>query len=325
MAKNIHDLAKEAFDNGNYQLAVNLFKRALQSGYVNYSVLHGDHESDNLNTIFLIDSYFGYGDSLARCGHIKESFRVYAFICDRLGYTVSVDKLKHLTCGLIESVSPVVATFTVPQNSSSSSSSMTSAPASSPASLPAPTKYTSNACNDTINEIHKQHYLSVSQVNPYNSEFEMNVATEVNSKMDFINSNSNSNLKKSSNVISNSDRTVLLDKCINKDINECDPLQCPLCDDILMWPVTMNCGHSYCRQCVYNQTQCYVCGKKFIQYGYGLKQDVLISRLIEKWWQPLIHAQFLNAEAELYLQQNALDEALKSCNASLQKRKFTLN
>lgn len=361
MAKNIHDLAKEAFDNGNYQLAMDLFQRALQSGYMDYSTLQVNHDSDNLNTILLIDSYFGYGDALARCGHIKESVCVYAFICDRLGYTVSVDKLRHLTYGLIESILPASASYPSQHQhspltgSSASTASVPNAPVIiAPTTPPASDKY--SIMNDTISAVmYKQHYLNGNKMTVYNPAFDVNVTDDdlVTSKMnnkniDFINSTSNSNnnnntnnnennennntnndsnnnnnlMRKSSNNICNSDRTVLLDKCISKDIIECDPLQCPLCDDILMWPVTMNCGHSYCRQCVYGQTQCFVCGKRFIQYGYGLKQDVSISRLIEKWWQPLIHAQFLNAEAEVYLRQNAFDEALKSCNSSLQKRKF---
>lgn len=51
----------------------------------------------------------------------------------------------------------------------------------------------------------------------------------------------------------------------------------------------------------------------------GFEQDILIRKLVEKWWAPLISASESNKEAERNLDQNFLDEALKNCNQSLEK------
>lgn len=42
-----------------------------------------------------------------------------------------------------------------------------------------------------------------------------------------------------------------------------DPLLCPVCEEILKYPVTSLCGHSYCRECCFGRTNCVVCGQKF--------------------------------------------------------------
>lgn len=97
-----------------------------------------------------------------------------------------------------------------------------------------------------------------------------------------------------------------------------DPLCCALCDDILKCPVTAVCGHTFCGECCYGQTECKICGKVFSTFGDSFKQDVLVLRLVEKWWSPES-----NDRAISYMQRNTLDEALKSCNESLEKCKLT--
>lgn len=290
MANNIHELAKEALDNGNYQLAVELFKRILQlNAKMNTST----------ETMVSIETYVGYADSLARCGHIRESFDVFAFVCNQLGYAVPLDKLEHLTLGLLESVTSSTVL-----------------------------KSRQRQLSNTDHPI-KQNNFSNFLTNASNS-VDANQEPNFVKKFDNFEPNSCiSNCSKSgssSNCSVDGDCTVLLDnKCNKTNINDmCDLLVCSICDEILMWPVTMACGHTFCRDCIYNQTQCQVCGKPILLYGENFKQDVLISRLIEKWWTPILQAQMINDETQTFLRQNALDKALISCNASLEKSKYII-
>lgn len=92
-----------------------------------------------------------------------------------------------------------------------------------------------------------------------------------------------------------------------------DPLGCAICGDLLCRPITAQCGHTFCADCCAGQTQCVVCGRKFRPF----KPDVLVGRLVEKWWSPEA-----NQRAEQLLAGRLLDEALKACNESLDKCEF---
>lgn len=50
--------------------------------------------------------------------------------------------------------------------------------------------------------------------------------------------------------------------------------------------------------------------------------DVLVRRLVEKWWGSDLQAKKINETATSYMHLNLLDDALKFCNASLEKCKF---
>lgn len=268
MANNIHELAKEALDNGNYQLAVELFECILQ-----ISDKLSKTSAASSDARLTIDTYIGYGDALARCGRINESFDVFLFICIQLGYAVPLDKLKHLTIGLLESVT--VAAL-------SSSTTAIASRRHSSISIDANS-------GDAIESIRGESKHKFGDPSPIDND-------------------------------NSSDRIVLLEN--SKCCNDIDPLACPVCQDVLVAPVTIACGHTYCRNCVYDQSHCYVCGKALQLYGNKFKQDVLIGRLIEKWWSPLLRARIHNDETETWLRQNTLDLALKSCNASLEKSKY---
>lgn len=170
----------------------------------------------------------------------------------------------------------------------------------------------------------------------------------------------------------------IISKRTNQEVEHVDPLCCPICEDVLKYPVTSLCGHTFCRECCFGRTKCIVCGQKFpvinttAQHQLeqqpstsadasapstgtqvmknstitselasinsenemsvdvddaggrcgGFEQDILIRRLVEKWWSPLLKASELNEEAERYLERNSLDEALKSCNQSLDAGKL---
>lgn len=290
------ELAKDAFKNHNYILSCEIYERLLR-------------ESGSRKTTEL---YFGYGDSLAKCDRIKEALDIYAHICYQLCEIIPVEKLKCLASSIIE--------FIVNKRT--------------------------NVTNNTTS-----------------------------------NSNSNNNSHLSTNADNNN--------------NECvDALYCPICEDILKYPVTSLCGHTFCRECCFGRTKCIVCGQKFpiitatsqqqqdknsdaqqpatssatnsiptsattsstaivknstitselsstinshdessecsyqfnecsggnesIEGCGGFEQDILVRRLLEKWWSPNLKASELNDEAESYLERELLDEALKCCNQSLE-------
>ncbi|XP_058066403.1 uncharacterized protein LOC131216024 [Anopheles bellator] len=50
----------------------------------------------------------------------------------------------------------------------------------------------------------------------------------------------------------------------------------------------------------------------------GFEQDILIRRLVERWWGPELKAADLQEEAQRHLEANSLDEALRCCNQSLE-------
>lgn len=252
MANRVVDVAKEAFASANYQLAVDLFEQIVR--------LESHTNETGPNHGLLMDAYFGYADSLARTGNIKESFDIYATICSRLGHGVPLDRLKHLTIGLLDYVSLMRCNnITFPTESL----------------LALPSNKDENGSKSMTNN-------------------ENNNTDEITEPID------------------------ISGDCLK------DPLACPVCEDVLIWPVTTVCGHTFCRQCSYSQALCVVCGQKFLMYSDNFKQDVLISRLVEKWWSAEIQAQLLNLESKTYLQQNLLDDALKACNASLEKCKYFL-
>lgn len=281
------ELAKDAFKNHNYILSCEIYERLLR-------------ESGRKTT----DLYFGYGDSLAKCSRIKDALDIYCHICYQLCEIIPVEKLKCLASSIIEFI---VNKRTNPLNNAASAST--------------------NADNEHV-----------------------------------------------------------------------DPLSCPICEDVLKYPVTSLCGHTFCRECCFGRTKCIVCGQKFpvintttphqlephqepsssrsataaatsssvarimknstitsdgssinnnengndcsesggsemdvyqsannVDIGSdasgrcgGFEQDILIRRLVEKWWSPSLKASELNEEAERFLERNLFDDALKSCNQSLE-------
>jgi RING-type zinc-finger len=236
--------------------------------------------------------YFGYGDSLAKCSRIKDALDIYCHICYQLCEIIPVEKLKCLASSII----------------------------------------------------------------------------------DFI-------------ISKRTNQPPSADEC-----EHVDPLCCPICEDVLKYPVTSLCGHTFCRECCFGRTKCIVCGQKFpvinttsqnqLEPSHqqpsssrssstgattsstgsqvlknstitssnegasrcvessgsdmdvyqsvddaggrcgGFEQDILVRRLVEKWWSPLLKASELNEEAERYLERNLSDEALKSCNQSLEAGKL---
>lgn len=95
-----------------------------------------------------------------------------------------------------------------------------------------------------------------------------------------------------------------------------DPLCCAICDEVLRNPMTALCGHTFCGDCLIGQTQCCLCGNVFKQ----CKPDVLVQRLVEKWWTPEA-----NKLAAAHLKHRSMNAALQSCNESLENCEYRQN
>ncbi|XP_050076151.1 LON peptidase N-terminal domain and RING finger protein 1 [Anopheles maculipalpis] len=59
-------------------------------------------------------------------------------------------------------------------------------------------------------------------------------------------------------------------------------------------------------------------GTELVSTGGGFELDILIRRLVERWWGPELKAADLQEEAQRHLEDNSLDEALRCCNQSLE-------
>lgn len=105
---------------------------------------------------------------------------------------------------------------------------------------------------------------------------------------------------------------------------EVDALLCGICDDLLKFPVTVQCGHTFCRQCAGTLRRCIRCpiDQDIIeqpQNGGGFEKDVFISRLVDKWWGSELKVQPRNENARLHLDAGHLDQALRCANESLEQ------
>lgn len=122
-----------------------------------------------------------------------------------------------------------------------------------------------------------------------------------------------------------------------------DPLLCGICDGLLNVPVTGLCGHTFCRQCVALLRKCSRCPEDLSpqttiststttptlsaaaaaadngENGCCLEKDVLICRLVDKWWGAELKAEPRNEDARHYLEAGELDQALRSANESLEQ------
>lgn len=326
MANNIHELAQEAFDSGSYQLAVELFEHLL--GHANNVDAECGYQSAKRSMIS-IDTYISYADALARCGRIRESFNVFAFINHQLGYSIPTHRLKHLTIGLLGSIKSTSWFWQQPKSFNDHKDV---------------TQRKQALCVQGPTE-HRKCYRNVSREwSPHRTKYderdmakvEKTIDYERQVKLEFAGSEL-SNVRidaidhpyrmyddAENSFDANYEPSIFVEqRLLGADVpSNLDGLLCAKCEHVLIYPVTMSCGHTFCRDCVCNKTQCQVCNKYFVMHGESLKQDVLISRLVEKWWMPHIQAEIVNGKTETLLRQNALDEALKLCNDSLEKCKY---
>lgn len=57
---------------------------------------------------------------------------------------------------------------------------------------------------------------------------------------------------------------------------------CPICRNVLKGPVTVECGHTFCKECL-ERVDCDTCGICDTEIGPARAINVLVQELVEKW------------------------------------------
>lgn len=91
---------------------------------------------------------------------------------------------------------------------------------------------------------------------------------------------------------------------------------CGLCESVLRHPTTLPCGHTFCRRCLMKDGSrlCKKCGQKVTS---SFETNVLIKKLVEKFWPGEVVAAEIREEGNEHLQRNELEEAVSKYNEAL--------
>lgn len=98
-----------------------------------------------------------------------------------------------------------------------------------------------------------------------------------------------------------------------------DPFTCGACKSLWHEPITVKCGHTFCKRCFnkHSLSECKLCGLE-IDKSNPLKVNVLLSKTIENWFPNEAKAGRLKDEANTCLQDNKLKEAIDAYNHAIQ-------
>lgn len=273
------DLARDAFMSSDYELACKLFEGVLAEQSAVESPT-GQSSSQPPARSQRLSLYYGYGDSLARAGRLKDALDVYGHISGALlDGLIPLERLRHLTSSLVETVlatRAVVATC----------------------SLPAVDPLCCPICEDIL-------------------------------------------------------RLPVTATCGHTFCRQCcfGHSSCPVCHTqfptvpsdaaagpsstvtLLSLPAATATSTSSSEVLASAGTSTSASGGKRDSV-IGFEQDILIRRLVERWWGPELKAAELNEEAQRYLDDGGgggggdggegLDEALRCCNQSLENGEFQI-
>ncbi|XP_034935450.1 LON peptidase N-terminal domain and RING finger protein 3 [Chelonus insularis] len=89
---------------------------------------------------------------------------------------------------------------------------------------------------------------------------------------------------------------------------------CPTCEGTLYQPITAGCGHTHCRNCYDPVKCCRACGQKLGPIG---ETNVLVQRLVEKWWPREAEASRARHEGDLLLKDGHPAQALERYNLAI--------
>lgn len=103
-------------------------------------------------------------------------------------------------------------------------------------------------------------------------------------------------------------------------------LDCPGCNRFIAEPVTVACGHSYCRSCLQQAflSKCKACHEE-IGAKHLLRANVLLCGLIEKWFPEEIQKTKRIAEVKALLRSKHFTQAVALATKLLQSGKFLIH
>ncbi|XP_063809451.1 LON peptidase N-terminal domain and RING finger protein 2 [Pseudophryne corroboree] len=108
---------------------------------------------------------------------------------------------------------------------------------------------------------------------------------------------------------------------------ESDLFSCVMCRLLLLDPVTLNCGHSFCKTCLFdkNPPECNFCNSRAKSKVEGneapsidIRVNVVLGSLLEKWFVEETKARRLSAEGNTLRQNDDLIGALEKFNTALE-------
>lgn len=89
---------------------------------------------------------------------------------------------------------------------------------------------------------------------------------------------------------------------------------CGVCDLVLRDPVTLHCGHTFCRRCTAGFGKPLVCHRCGVRTPFQPHVNVLVKSLVEKLWSVQLRASELLDEGKALFQQDKLHSALLKFN-----------
>lgn len=89
---------------------------------------------------------------------------------------------------------------------------------------------------------------------------------------------------------------------------------CPTCMGVLCDPITLPCGHTYCRRCILreNLKTCKVCQTKLRGFvAEKVKTNVVVVSLVKRWWEDELLGVQLRTQGNKLFKENQLDKAVE--------------
>lgn len=109
--------------------------------------------------------------------------------------------------------------------------------------------------------------------------------------------------------------------CGNKIVTGTESLSCPVCFGFVVDPVTVACGHSYCKKCLQKESVGQACGRcshvLTKEDVFNCKTNVLIGSLEGKWWPTEVRATQLRNEGNELIEKGQVEQALQKYAAVL--------
>lgn len=110
----------------------------------------------------------------------------------------------------------------------------------------------------------------------------------------------------------------------NPTKQDCE-FDCPCCFTFIGEPVTLTCGHSYCKRCLQQSalSQCKLCSEDIRTRPGEPRLNVIVSGLLEKWFPEDVNRTKCIGEAESFLKTKQYDKAIALTSKLLESGKFT--